>query len=123
MPPERPVDPTPRGTADLPPTRARDRTIPASAWSEAPDELLTLGADLPGTPEAEYLRRIGGWLLWRAGPPTKGETRFWAGAAADARRSLTFRLHADGSGEGRGPTGRRHDRFRTWKEDLRDHPT
>ena len=120
---ERPVDSTARRTADLPPTRARDRTIPASAWNDAPDDLLALGDDLPGAPEAEYLRRIKGWLLWRAGPPNKGEARYWAGAAVDPRRSLSFRLHADGSGEGSGPGGRRHDRFRTWKEDLRDHPT
>jgi hypothetical protein len=34
--------------------------------------------------------------------------------------SYTFRLHADGTGEGAGPSGTVHQRFRTWKEDLRD---
>ena len=35
---------------------------------------------------------------------------------------VTFRLHADGTGSGAGPSGTVHDRFRAWKEDLRDHP-
>ena len=30
----------------------------------------------------------------------------------------TFRLFADGSGDGLGPSGSRHARFRAWKEDL-----
>jgi hypothetical protein len=33
---ERPIDPTPVHTADLPPTPTRDRDIPATAWVEAP---------------------------------------------------------------------------------------
>ena len=45
---ERPVDDTPVHTADLPATPIRDRNIPATAWVEAPAELLALGADLPG---------------------------------------------------------------------------
>ena len=64
---QRPADATPRHTDDLPPTPLRDRNIPATAWVEAPAELLALGADLPGRPVAEYKRRIGPWLLWRAG--------------------------------------------------------
>jgi len=32
-----------------------------------------------------------------------------------------FRLFPDGTGDGVGPSGRAHSRFRTWKEDLRDH--
>ena len=35
---------------------------------------------------------------------------------------VTFRLHPDGTGSGAGPSGTVHDRFRAWKEDLRDHP-
>src|SRR3954451_3120186 len=66
---ERPVDDTPVHTADLPPTPQRDRNIPATAWVEAPPELLALGDDI-GNPVAEYKRRIGPWLLWRAGPAT-----------------------------------------------------
>lgn len=117
----RPVDPTPVSTAALPATPVRDRNIPASAWAEAPAELLALGRHLTGTPEAMYKRRIGPWLLWRAGPATGAEARYWAGHTGDLTRTHTFHLHPDGTGDGVGPSGVRHVRFRTWKEDLRDH--
>jgi hypothetical protein len=118
---ERPIDPTPIHTADLPPTPIRDRNIPATAWVEAPAELLTLGDDLPDRPIAEYKRRIGPWLLWRAGPATDHDARYWAARADDLTETSTFRLFPDGTGDGTGPSGSRHTRFRTWKEDLRDH--
>jgi hypothetical protein len=118
----RPVDATPVHTADLPPTPLRDRNIPATAWVEAPDDLLRLGDDLPGRPVAEYKRRIGPWLLWRAGPATKANAVYWAAPADDPAASLTFHLGPDGTGHGLGPTGTAHTRFRTWKEDLRDAP-
>lgn len=105
-------------TADLPATPQRDRNIPASAWVEAPDALLTLGRDLPGTPEADYKRRIGRWLLWRAGPATKADARYLAIDAGDLTRTFAFRLFPDGDGDGAGPSGNRHTRFREWKEDL-----
>ena len=118
----RPVDDTPVHTADLPATPVRDRNIPATAWVEAPDDLLHLGDDLPGRPVAEYKRRIGPWLLWRAGPATKANAVYWAARADDpAGSGLTFHLGPDGTGHGVGPTGTPHTRFRTWKEDLRDH--
>ena len=56
---QRPADATPVHTADLPDTPTRDRNIVAHAWIEAPAELLALGDDLPGRPEATYKRRIG----------------------------------------------------------------
>jgi hypothetical protein len=115
---ERPDDETPITTADLPLTPTRDRNIVATAWEEAPAELLALGADLPGTPPATYKRRIGGWLLWRAGPATGGDARYWAADATDLTWQTTFRLFPDGSGDGIGPTGAHHTRFRSWKEDL-----
>jgi hypothetical protein len=118
---ERPTDPTPVSTSDLPPTPVRDRTIPATAWREAPETLLQLGADLPGEPVAEYKRRIGPWILWRAGPAKNADARYWACDEDDLTRSYTFRLFADGSGSGVGPNGETADRFRTWKESLRDH--
>ena len=71
-PEDRPIDPTPVHTVDLPATPQRDRTIPATAWVEAPAELLALGRDL-GHELVAYKRRIGPWLLWRAGPAAKGE--------------------------------------------------
>lgn len=115
----RPVDPTPLHTADLPATPVRDRNIPATAWIEAPDDLLQLGADLPGQPVADYKRRIGAWLLWRAGPAAGADARYWAGRADDTTVAYTFHLFPDGNGDGIGPSGQRHTRFRAWKEDLR----
>ena len=117
---ERPTDPSPVHTIDLPPTPIRDRNIPATAWIEAPTDLLGLGHDLPDEPTAEYKRRIGPWILWRAGPAKHGDARYWACHADDFSRSFTFRLFPDGSGLGVGPSGLTSDRFRAWKEDLRD---
>jgi hypothetical protein len=118
---ERPADHTPIHTDGLPPTPVRDRNIVASAWVEAPASLLTLGDDLPGQPAAEYKRRIGPWILWRAGPAKHGDARYWAGSANDLDRAFTLRLFPDGSALGTGPSGSDHQRFRAWKEDLRDH--
>jgi hypothetical protein len=116
----RPVDHTAVHTADLPPTPTRDRNIPATAWVEAPGELLRLGLDLPAQPVAMYKRRIGRWLLWRAGPASGGDARYFAVAADAPDLQWAFRLYPDGDGEGAGPSGAVHERFRAWKEDLRD---
>jgi hypothetical protein len=116
---QRPIDATPVSTADLPPLPQRDRNIPASAWREAPPALLALGEPFGGE-EALYKRRIGRWLLWRSGPATKADAAYLAIDAEDLARTHTFRLFPDGSGDGEGPSGIRHTRFRTWKEDLRD---
>ena len=120
---QRPEDATPVSTADLPPTPLRDRNIPATAWREAPPELLRLGDDLPGRPVATYKRRIGPWLLWRAGPATRADARYWVARADNVAVQHTFRLFPDGSGDGLGPSGRPHVRFRTWKEDLAGRPS
>lgn len=117
---ERPVDPTPLHTEQLPATPVRDRNIPAEAWIEAPEELLRLGDDI-GRPAVTYKRRIGRWLLWRAGPASRADARYLAIDAGDLARRYSFRLHPDGSGEGTGPSGARHTRFRAWKEDLHRH--
>jgi hypothetical protein len=117
---ERPIDPTPVHTDDLPPTPIRDRNIPASAWVEAPARLLALGADID-QPVITYKRRLGRWLLWRAGPAAKANARYLAVDSADLARQQEFRLFADGSGEGAGPSGTVHHRFRDWKQDLHDH--
>ena len=110
---ERPIDATPVHTAGLPDTPTRDRSIPAAAWVEAPLALRALD-------DARYLRRIGPWLLWRAGD-ARGPATYWTCLAERPDVQHTFELFDDGSGAGRGPTSE-HERFRTWKEDLRDHP-
>ncbi len=101
-------------TDELPATPQRTFRIPAAGWIEAPDELLHLGDDL-GEP-VEYKRRIGRFLLWRAGPPV-GEAWYLAVAADDLDERYRFRLHGK-RGRGRGPDGALHDRFRSWKESL-----
>jgi hypothetical protein len=114
---KRPYDDTPVHTEDLPPLPIRDRNIPAEAWIEAPDELLRSGDDI-GNPRIAYKRRIGSWLLWRAGPARKANARYVAIHSEDLHRILTFRLFEDGTGGGDGPTGTHHERFRNWKHDL-----
>jgi hypothetical protein len=121
-----PCDNTPVHTADLPATPTRDRNIPATAWAEAPDALLSIGDDLPPGPDGDppriaYKRRLGPWLLWRAGPAKGADARYAAVDARELGRMFTFRLLPDGSGRGVGPSGATHERFRSWKEDLRDH--
>src|SRR5690606_8183878 len=105
---ERPTDDTPVHTADLPDTPVRDRNIPATAWVEAPEPLRTLGDDLPDRPVAEYKRRIGPWLLWRAGPATGGDARYWVCDERAPDRQFTLRLFPDGTAEGTGPSGAVH---------------
>lgn len=118
---DRPADETPVHTADLPPTPTRDRNIVASAWIEAPPELLALADDLPapdGPLTIAYKRRIGPWLLWRAGPAKGADARYFAVRSDDLTAQSTFRLFPDGTGDGAGPSGARHVRFRAWKQDL-----
>lgn len=106
-------------TADLPPLPQRDRRLPASLWVEAPDALRRLGLDL-GYDVVAYKRRIGRWLLWRAGPAVGAAARYAALDVEDLGRMFTFELDADGEGAGTGPDGVVHHRFRAWKESLRD---
>ncbi|GIU89967.1 MAG: hypothetical protein KatS3mg010_2166 [Acidimicrobiia bacterium] len=106
-------------TDELPPTPQRDFLIPAQRWVEAPAELRALGRDI-GVDLVAYKRRIGRYLLWRAGPASGADARYMAIAADDLAQRWTFRLYPDGTGEGSGPDGVTHSRFRTWKEALRD---
>ncbi len=101
-------------TDELPATPQRHYRIPASGWVEAPEELLRLGDEL-GEP-VEYKRRIGRFLLWRAGPPV-GQAWYLAIAADQPEERYRFRLRGK-HGEGTGPDGSHHYRFRTWKEAL-----
>ena len=114
-PQDRPFVEEPVHTRELPATPQRSYRIPARAWIEAPRELLELGEDIEEP--VEYKRRIGRFLLWRAGPPV-GEARYLA-VADDLSASFRFDLHGR-RGHGVGPDGQSHERFRTWKESLRD---
>ena len=115
---ERPIDSTPIHTVDLPPTPVRDRNIPATAWVEAPSELLGLGEQLEGMPVAEYKRRLGPWLLWRAGPAKGDHAEYFACHCDDLGLQFTLHLFPDGTADGVGPSGQRHTKFRSWKQDL-----
>ncbi len=115
---QRPPDRTPVHTDDLPDTPTRDRNIMATAWIEAPPELLTLGNSLDGRPEAEYKRRIADWLLWRSGPAVGADAIYLAVHRSDVTRQHQFILLPEGNGAGAGPSGHEHTRFRDWKADL-----
>ena len=106
-------------TDELPATPQRDFLIPAERWIEAPDDLASLGSDF-GVRLVAYKRRIGRFLLWRAGPAAGADARYAAVAADAPTEQYRFRLRPDGTGEGAGPDGRAHARFRAWKESLRD---
>jgi len=114
---KRPFDDTPIHTVDLPATPVRDRNISVEAWIEAPLSVRRSGDDIGGVRVA-YKRRLGPWLLWRAGPARRADARYVAVLADDPAVHHTFRLFPDGTGEGVGPSGAHHTRFRTWKEDL-----
>jgi hypothetical protein len=115
---DRPFDFMPIDTTDLPATPTRDRNIAGSAWNQAPDALLVLGEPLGISAEATaYKRRIGDWLLWRAGP-ARGPARYLAIHSADLAKQFDFTLDAEGAHHGTGPSGVEHTRFRAWKEDL-----
>jgi hypothetical protein len=116
-PEDRPPVTTDYRTDELPALPQRDYLIPAERWVEAPEALRTLGADI-GVALVAYKRRIGRFLLWRAGPARRADARYMAIAADDLDERYTFRLWPDGRGEGDGPDGRRHDRFRSWKQSL-----
>lgn len=106
-------------TDELPETPQRDFLIPAERWIEAPDDLPRLGEDF-GVSLVAYKRRIGRFLLWRAGPAVRADARYAAIASDDPTEHYEFRLRPDGVGDGVGPDGRFHARFRAWKESLRD---
>ena len=105
-------------TDELPDLPQRDSRIVASRWVEAPGAIRTLGADFGE--EAGYVRRIGRFLVWRAGPAAHADARYGAVARDDLSGIVTFRLQPDGTGEGIGADGVVHTRLRTWKESLRD---
>jgi hypothetical protein len=104
-------------TDELPATPQRDFLIPSTRWVEAPESLHALGDDI-GVTLVAYKRRIGRYLLWRAGPARGADARYGALAADDTSAHYEFRLFPDGKGDGAGPDGVRQTRFRAWKEAL-----
>ena len=109
-------------TEDLPPTPQRDFLIPSQRWIEAPDWLHSSGMDI-GVALVAYKRRIGAFLLWRAGPAVDADARYLAILASDLTLHYEFRLYPDKTmAHGVGPGGREHARFRTWKESLLAYP-
>lgn len=100
-------------TAELPATPQRDYRIPAAGWREAPEELLQLGEPI-GEP-VEYKRRIGRFLLWRAGPPVG--TAIYLAVSDDLAETYRFSVKGR-TGRGNGADGRSHQRLRSWKRSL-----
>ena len=119
---ERPFDYTPVHTWELPDTPLRDKNIAAQAWIEAPEKLLSSGDDL-GSVKIAYKRRIGNWLLWRAGPARRSHARYIAVSLSEEQTICTFRLFPDGAGNGIGADGASHENFRSWKISLKNKVT
>ncbi len=103
-------------TDELPDLPQRDSRIVASRWIEAPAGIRSLGDDFGE--QAGYVRRIGRYLLWRAGPAVHADARYGAVRFDDFSFLLTFRLQPDGRGEGVGADRESHTRLRTWKQSL-----
>ena len=103
-------------TDELPDLPQRESRIVASRWIEAPAGIRCLGDDFGE--EAGYVRRIGRYLLWRAGPAVHADARYGAVPIDDLDVLVTFRLLPDGRGEGAGADGEVHTRLRTWKQSL-----
>ncbi len=104
-------------TSELPPTPQRDFLIPSSRWLDAPNWLHDLGADF-GHELVAYKRRIGHFLLWRAGPAVGDNARYTAIDSRDLSVHYELRLHPDKRAVGLGPDGVSFTRFRLWKESL-----
>jgi hypothetical protein len=116
---ERPFDYTPIHTWELPETPLRDKNIAAQAWIEAPKSLLTSGDDL-GSVKIAYKRKIGNWLLWRAGPARRSDARYVAVSLDKSQEVRTFRIFPDGTGKGTGGDGNDYTNFRSWKISLKN---
>ena len=105
-------------TEELPDTPQRDFLIPSSRWIEAPEWLHQSGAEF-GVELVAYKRRIGGFLLWRAGPAVGADARYTAIRASDLKEHYEFRLYPDkADARGVGPDGVEHHKFRSWKVSL-----
>ena len=120
---ERPADDTPIHTADLP--------ADAGARPQHPGDGVDRGARRRSStsattcPAARWPTTSAGSGRGCCGGPGPPPAPMPATSRCGPTTSTvhhTFRLFPDGDGDGTGPSGERHTRFRTWKEDLRDHP-
>ena len=106
----------------LRPLEELTRALAYLSLKEGPLEALRLPTPKEPPPEEiALLRARFSELLARLKELLEAREALYAALAHDLDVQCTFRLFPDGTGDGRGPTGTRHDRFRTWKEDLRDH--
>ncbi len=120
---QRPDDDTPVHTADLPATPLRDRAIPATAWVEAPAALLG-PRRRPARPAGGQLQAAHRPLAAVAGRPRHQGRRPLLGGPR-RRPHRRPHLHPPPRRHRRrapAPPAQVHQRFRTWKEDLRDTP-
>jgi hypothetical protein len=105
-------------TEELPALPQRHSMVPAARWIEAPVEVRDLGRDF-GVELVTYIRRIGPYLLWRAGRAAGERARYCAVKADDLDERWRFDLDPEGNGSGTGPDGVEHHRFRDWKLSLK----
>ena len=100
----------------------RDYLIPATRWVEAPAALRD--ARRRSRRRSRRVQAPDPQLPAVAGGAGGARRRActWRSTTRDLERRFTYRLFPDGSGEGIGPDGAVHTRFRTWKEALRDDP-
>ena len=104
-------------TLELPLTPQRYFLIDSHRWIEAPPWLHDIGADI-GVSLVAYKRRIGRFVLWRAGPAAGADARYCAIDVHDLEVHFELRLWPDKRASGLGPDGVVHERFRAWKEAL-----
>ena len=116
---ERPDDDTPVSTDDLP--------ADAHPRSQHPGDGVAGGAGVAAGASATTCRDAPVAAVQAADPRVApvagrpgrgGDARYWAARADALDDPVTFRLFPDGNGDGRGPDGSHHTRFRTWKESL-----
>ena len=116
---QRPADHTPIHTEALPPTPIRDRNIVATAWIEAPEQLLTLGRR-SAEPTGGRVQAADRRLAAVAGGSGRGRRRpLLGGPRRRSHRSNTrFGCSQTTPATALGPAGSGTRSSDPWKEDL-----
>ena len=104
---ERPDDDTPVHTPNCRPRRRATTTSRRPRGWRRPPNCWRWARTPPTRPVADYKRRIGPWLLWRARPATGGDARYWAALADDFAVATRSACSSTARGAGSGPE-RRH---------------